>query len=494
MAELPISNVINVNLAGLPSGFTERNLNTIGLFTTETAPFVDEYREYISAQQVAQDWGTSATVTQMANAMFAQAPNLRSGNGKLIIMPFEGTSATGENFDTADISANLDNFKLVTDGDIRIGINGTNYDLTGLNFASASTLADVATILQRKIQNAQITESGGIIAFANKKVGSTTVLSVEALPGGTGTDLAGSSYLNVVAGTTTAGTDSAGAETLIDAIVRMESQVFFGVVTTNQDIEDAVITTTATAIQSRDKMFVHHCSAPQDLEDTGIVKATSDASQDQTRLVTYTLTGQADANLYKSAYIGRGFSMNTTGSNTAITMNLKELSGIVPDTNLTQTDLTRAKENGSDVYVSYEGVPSVVSTGGNDYFDNVYFKLAYKFALEAKGFNYLRQTNTKIPQTESGMNGLKDAVDQIAERFVTNGFVGVGLAWNSADTFGDPEVFKNNITNKGYYTYSLPIAQQEQSQREQRIAPVVQHAVKLAGAIHEVTINVTVEA
>jgi len=61
------------------------------------------------------------------------------------------------------------------------------------------------------------------------------------------------------------------------------------------------------------------------------------------------------------------------------------------------------------------------STGGNDHFDNPYSDLALKFALETAAFNFLRQTNTKVPQTESGMNGLKNAYTQVLERFIRNG-------------------------------------------------------------------------
>ena len=44
---------------------------------------------------------------------------------------------------------------------------------------------------------------------------------------------------------------------------------------------------------------------------------------------------------------------------------------------------------------------------------------------------------------------------------------------------------------KGYYVYS-PIAQQAQAEREARKAPVMQVAIKLAGAVHfgDVIINV----
>ena len=137
---------------------------------------------------------------------------------------------------------------------------------------------------------------------------------------------------------------------------------------------------------------------------------------------------------------------------------------------------------GVDLYVSYDGVNSVVSNGGNDYFDNPYSDLALKFALETAGFNFLRQTNTKVPQTEQGMNGLKNAYAQVCERFVRNGCIAPG-SWTSSERFGDPEIFDQNILTKGYYIYSLPITQQDAAEREARKAPLVQIAIKRAGAL-----------
>ena len=89
-----------------------------------------------------------------------------------------------------------------------------------------------------------------------------------------------------------------------------------------------------------------------------------------------------------------------------------------------------------------------------------------------------------MPQTEEGMNGLKGTYNLVCERFIRNGYIGQGLTWSSNETFGNPEIFRENITNKGYYSYSLPISQQSTVEREARKAPLVQIAIKRAGAFH----------
>jgi hypothetical protein len=174
-------------------------------------------------------------------------------------------------------------------------------------------------------------------------------------------------------------------------------------------------------------------------------------------------------------------------------MNLKALVGITPDRAITQTVFTKAETAGVDIYGDVSSLPIVISNGANLYFDNVYNSIWFKFALEVAGFNYLKQTNTKVPQTESGMDGLKGAYAKVCDRGVNNAYIGTGLTWNSAETFGNPEDLKRNITDTGYFIYSLPIAQQPQVDRDARKAPLVQIAVKEAGAIHSSTVIVVIE-
>jgi len=234
-------------------------------------------------------------------------------------------------------------------------------------------------------------------------------------------------------------------------------------------------------VQAQDRIFLHHVSSTVDIT-AGVGQTIQQAGNTHSRILGYTVS-LSEANLFKAAYAGRGFSVNFTGSATSQTLNLKQLATITPDTGITQTAYTLADTNGVDLYVSYDGVPSIFSTGGNDFFDNPYSDLALKFALETGGFNFLRQTNTKVPQTESGMNGLKSAYTQVIERFVRAGVIAPG-SWTSSETFGDPEIFKNNVLERGFYVFSQPITKQSAVERDARKAPLIQIAVKRAGAIH----------
>lgn len=487
---LPISNIINVSISDTPTGLSVPNVNSLALFTSDVPDNVNVYGTYLSASQVAADYGTNSTTAQMANAIFAQTPNILSGGGQLVILPMlNAVSATTGSCTTANISSNLASLQAVTNGDLKVTIDGNASNLENLNLTNITDLADLATILQNLLPNAIVTATSTELSFVSNKVGTTSTVTLGSVSGGAGTDLSQAGYLNAGGSSALQGSNSTG-ETLQAAITRTAAAVQYAGVITTQWLEDAAIEAAANAIQALDLIFVHQGASTEDI--AGLATAITAASNTKTRILVYS-TGQAAANLAKSAYAGRYFSTDYTGSNTASTMNLKTLATITPDPNITQTLYNAAQTAGADLYVSIAGVPCVISNGANGFADEPYNDLALKFALETAGFNYLQNTQTKVPQTEQGMNGLKSAYEAIMNQFVTNGCLAPGQ-WTSSDTFGNPQIFLNNITNAGFYVYSLPIAQQQAAQRAQRIAPVVQIAGKRAGAIHSGDVLVLINA
>ena len=94
MAEISLTNTINVSLTQTPQGLSEYVIANTALFSNETAGFSDEYRVYVAPSDVATDFGTDSLTYKMATAMFAQSPNLRTGRGSLYVVPYVATNAT----------------------------------------------------------------------------------------------------------------------------------------------------------------------------------------------------------------------------------------------------------------------------------------------------------------------------------------------------------------------------------------------------------------
>jgi hypothetical protein len=289
--------------------------------------------------------------------------------------------------------------------------------------------------------------------------------------------LSGSGYLVVIPMLT-----SPSAEALNAAIVRTESLVqYFGVMIAEIPTQVDMLAAAAT-IQSLNKIAFFVSITVADLSPGGMLDLLRSGSFTQSRGLYYGGI-LADALDYMAAYASRAMSVDFSGSNTTNTIHLKALATIQPDPTMTQAYLALAQTAGVDCYVSIQGDPVVFSSGKNGFFDSIYNAQWFVGALNVAMFNYLSQSSTKIPQTESGMDGFKSAMRSVCTQAVANAYVAPG-AWTSSTTFGNPVDLISNIAQVGYYLYSSPIAQQLQADRAARKAPLCQLAIKEAGAIH----------
>lgn len=282
------------------------------------------------------------------------------------------------------------------------------------------------------------------------------------------------------------------SETLTHAINALLPIVpFYGAIWGAYAPNDAEVEAAAAACEPlRIKLFASSYLLSSLTAVTGLFAILSDAGYTHARLLLYTRGATALAARYMAAaYAGRALSVDFGGVNTTATMHLKDLSGVEADPGISQTTLERCKVVGVDVYCNIAGVPKVFSTGGNEFFDNVYNLDWLVFALEVAGFNALAETSTKIPQTEPGMAVLRGAYLNVLQQGVRNGFIAPG-AWNSPELFGRPADLIRNVAQTGFYIFSSPVNLQSQSAREAREAPLIQIAVKYAGAIHSTSVVV----
>ena len=287
--------------------------------------------------------------------------------------------------------------------------------------------------------------------------------------------------------------ESGVVETLSAAINRADSLVqFFGILST-KDYDASEVEEAAAVVQTMNKMMFVVSNDSEDIASDGSFASIAEAGYDKTRCLAYLSEDVVEAKVMAAAYAGRGLSTQFEASNTTQTMHLKDLVGVTADPTMTQTQLNLCQACGADAYVNIAGVAKTFTSGANGFFDQVYNRCWFLGALEVAGFNALAKVSTKVPQTEPGMTILKGAYRLVCERGIRNGYLAPG-AWNSADRFGDVEAMLRNIEEVGYYIYSLPVNQQAQTEREARKAPVVQIAVKEAGAIHSSNVIVYINA
>lgn len=187
---------------------------------------------------------------------------------------------------------------------------------------------------------------------------------------------------------------------------------------------------------------------------------------------------------------GRAFTVNFTGNNTTITLKFKTEPGMTYET-LTTAQAAAIDAINGNVYVYYANDTAIIQQGvmaNGDFFDERHGLDWLQNYVQTNLYNLLYTSTTKIPQTDAGVTRLMTNVEASLDQAVNNGLVAPGV-WN-----GGPigQIQSGDTLTKGYYVYADAVANQAQSDREARKSPVIQAAIKLAGAIHygDVQINV----
>lgn len=473
--QLSLSNVIQVSVSEAGAGVGEYNTSNIALFSDE--PFADTfgdlgYNIYLDPTQVGVDFGTDSETYAMALNVFAQQPNILAGGGYLVIIPFV------EAKQTLALSA--------------VAASGTFEIVFSQGTTAAINWNDTAMQIQAKVNAVAGLEDVLVTGSISSELltldfvgtyGPQTAVTV----GSNSLETSGSTAITFIIATTQVG------ETIAAAISRTQDLVqYFGILGTV--IYDQVDTLAAAAVvQALNKIIFIVSRTSSDVQAGGLIDLLRTGGETQSRGLFYGSSADADALGYAAAYASRGLSVDFSGSNTTTTMHLKTLINVQPDPSMTQTLLNLCKAAGADVYASFAGVPKVYTSGTNQFFDQVYNLQWFVGALQVAGFNYLAQSQTKIPQTENGMDGLKAAYSAICDQAISNQYSAPGQ-WNSPTTFGNQGNFLANISQFGYYIYSAPISQQLQADRVARKAPLVQIALKEAGAVQSSNVIVFVNA
>jgi len=479
-----IVNVISVAL--LPEGLlaARDNMNVVAIMTSQqTGPLssANRYGLYSDIGSVATDWGTESDIYAHALALFGTTPNPLNAGGLLVVGYWRGasesvaaTAAVLTGAQLVEVTV-IDQLQAIDDGTLDIDIDGGTVNVTALDLRSVTSLEDVAILLDDEVDGitgATVTISAdNRIVVTSDTTGVTSLITLVTDPG-TGTFVG--TLLGLAAGTgavivqgedadvLTAETQLAAAAAL-KALVNVKGMTFIDV-----DTDPNRLLMAAWA-QANDVLVYEVFSGSGFLvidPDTNVVWEIKLAGSTNYRM----LYSAADNRKMASSYMARAHVVNFNSERSALTMHLKTLSIAAED--YSQSDITAAKAVGLDLYTTIKTTPVVLTSGANDFMDNRYNLLAFIDAVQTDMYNLLKQTGTKIPQTQRGVNQLIDQGEK-----TTRGF-----------NFGDLDTFNRNITENGFYWLAGKLSDQSQADRQARKSPVLQAAVKNAGAIHSVDI------
>lgn len=190
-----------------------------------------------------------------------------------------------------------------------------------------------------------------------------------------------------------------------------------------------------------------------------------------------------------AAYMGRALGLSDDTSNSAFTLAFKTIAGI-NTIDITQAQLNILTSYNGNAYVTYgknynSFVPGVMANG--TYYDEQYMMDVLKTSIQQNVINTLVM-NKKVPQTEDGVTLLINSISSSCELLKDIGFIAPGI-WKGNSVL---DLKTGDALQNGYLIQSESIASQSQTDRESRKSPAIYVCCKLAGAIQEVTIRVTI--
>lgn len=150
------------------------------------------------------------------------------------------SAASSPYFVLPDYNTTLATWTAVSDGDIRI-TDGTNTDdLTGLDFSTATSLADVAQVIETAIQAIAVPNITGldsatfdiddlsrmILTHTSVTGSAAATVSMIQLPAGAGTDISVAGFLGVATGFIVSGVDAEDPDDAMAAILDLDNTPF----------------------------------------------------------------------------------------------------------------------------------------------------------------------------------------------------------------------------------------------------------------------------
>jgi Protein of unknown function (DUF3383) len=484
---IPVNKVVNVTITTAPI-FPKRKGFGILLIIGNSAvlPNAERSRSYADIDSIADDFGTSAEEYKAAQAFFQQNPKpttLRIGRRFTSAVPGELLGKLGALSVIATWNAiTAGSFKIIVDG-------GSPVSITGLNFSTDANLNAVAARIQAALITAGIT--GAVCIYSGTRFiirSGTTGTSSSVAPlqaAATGTPII--TQLGMDAGSNPISTPGAALE---DAATALQAQQdyntsWYGVSFTNhastQDLKDA-----AAWVEARVKIFGYTTSDSASKDPLSTTDIGYFLSQ-QTYRRTFGIYDSDNPYAVCSA-IAREFSVDFQAQNSTITMKFKILPGQSPE-NITVNQMAALNAKHLNYYTQFGDSAMLAESFMADgtFFDEVHGLDWLQNEIETNVFGFLYTRTTKVPQTDKGVLTLVQQVQKGCEAGVNNGLLAPGI-WGGDDL---GQIKNGDLLKTGYYVYAQPVAQQDQTDRENRLAPPIQVIARGAGAIHNVNVALT---
>lgn len=488
---LSVNNVVKVSVVMSPKAAQTRDFGSLLILgDSSIIDTTERLRSYTGIDAIAGEFGTTSPEYLAASLYFGQSPQ-----PAICYVGRWARTATSGMLRGAILTTaqqTLATFKAVVAGGMKITIDGVLKTVSALDLSAITNLNGAASALQAKIAGSTVVWDANNARFvvSSATTGATSLVSFAEAPA-SGVDVSGLFGLTAAAGGYVV--NGVAAETPLAAVQALanRSNAWYGV-------------QFAASTQPTDDQAVDVAGFIEAATTSRIYGVTTQATNTMDSVITTDIASRLKALGYKRTFVqysgnnahavasifGRAFSVNFQGSNTTITLKFKQEPGIAPEY-LTETQAAALLAKNCNVFVQYNNDTAILQEGvmSNGYFfDEVHGTDWLQNDVQTAVYNLLYTSTTKIPQTDAGINLILTTISQRLDQAVTNGLAAPGV-W-AAGGFG--ALKQGDTLAKGYYVYAPPVATQSQADREARKAPAIQCAVKLAGAVHSVGVQINV--
>lgn len=501
-----LSRDIDVNITvSKPQAETTTDFSIL-CFCTPNAIFDHDgsrVRYYDSLDAVQADFAASSEAVRAATDFFAQSPRSKTlAIGRIFEEPQAGFCQGG-------VIANktLAEWKAITDGSMKVTIDGISQDVIGISFSGITTIAGMANVLQAAIRGAGSGAgfTGATVFFDEEKMafritsGSTGNSSTVDKPqeAASGTDISSADYLNM----------AEIPDSEIQPSYCVPGYTPEGIASELNYIKEAgyangkFIYGWALDKVYRDSQQAIDAAAWAEAQTAAIIGLTTNSP------MAYTASSVTDVgyickkNGYHRNYVvyhnnpyyypevailAYALHVDYAGINTTITTKFKDLFGIptVPITTSELSVLNSKRINtftlvGNQSRTFREGVESNPSW----FIDDLINLDNFREELQVSVYNVFLQ-NKKVPYNTNGVNMLRNAMVKICDRYIKNGCL------SDRELTAAEQAATGMETEPAYIITFTDVADMTVSDRAQRIGPPAQIKLNLAGAIHSLTINV----
>lgn len=485
---LPVSDVVTVAISLSPTPPQARAFNSALVLGTSTVlPLYDRVRTYTQlVGGVDADFASNTDEYKAAAAWFG-----RSAEG-VVPPPLK----IGRRF-TADQAASLRggqadqtlaDWTAITNGGFDININGTNRQISAINFSAATSLTDVAADLQTALQ--AVLSSTTCTYDATRKrfvitsptTGTASTIGYAVPPthsGGPFTDISTMMAATVTSGAQT--TQGIAAENVTAAWTASAAfdAGWYGMIitgTTVQDSKDSMAFAEVGGYFFMDATADINCTDPTSTTDLAYYCH----NQGYNNSAVFFDNANSDKFICASA-LCKMLAVDYTQPNSVLTLKFKLAPGYAP---VSVNETQRAALNGKkcNYYALFGNVPMFAegTVGVGRFIDEVIGLASLQAGVQNAVFTALYTNPTKVPQTDAGSVQLTGPIDQVLDQYRVNGFLAAGI-WK-----GPPigQIATGDFVPNGWYSVASPVSSQSVSDRAARKAPPIQALGIGAGAVH----------